>query len=107
MTIDEAIAHCKEVADGCSVTACEADHRQLAEWLRELKERRLSAQLEQTDCEYCHEDRDGFIRPIEKNSHAFVSFRLDGWHIVMRANGWVGRAPIKFCPMCGRRLTDD
>jgi hypothetical protein len=65
-----------------------------------------SAQPEQTDCEYCHEDSDGFVRPIEKNSHAFVSFGLDGWHIAMRATGWVGRAPIKFCPMCGRRLTD-
>jgi len=64
------------------------------------------AQPEQTDCEYCHEDSDGFVRPIEKNSHAFVSFGLDGWHIAMRATGWVGRAPIKFCPMCGRRLTD-
>lgn len=40
MTIDEAIAHCKEVADGCSGTECKADHRQLAEWLKELKERR-------------------------------------------------------------------
>jgi len=64
------------------------------------------AQPEQTDCEYCHEDSDGFVRPIEKNSHAFVSFGLDGWHIAMRATGWVGRAPIKFCPMCGRRLID-
>jgi hypothetical protein len=40
MTIDEAIRHCEEVADGCSGTECEADHRQLAEWLMELKERR-------------------------------------------------------------------
>lgn len=38
MTLDEAIRHCDEVATGC-----EADHRQLAEWLKELKERRSSA----------------------------------------------------------------
>lgn len=57
MTIDEAIKHCLEVAeqkerdsaelidilDELDVDACEecaADHRQLAEWLTELKELR-------------------------------------------------------------------
>lgn len=41
MTIDEAIRHCEEVAEryetqeGCQ--ECAADHRQLAEWLTELK----------------------------------------------------------------------
>lgn len=44
MTLDEAIMHCEEVADRCSVTdgnrTCESDHRQLAEWLRELKKYR-------------------------------------------------------------------
>lgn len=74
--------------------------------IAEVSKMNASAQPEQTACEYCHEDSDGFIRPIEKNSHAFVSFGLNGWHIAMRANGWVGRAPIKFCPICGRRLTN-
>lgn len=41
MTLDQVILHCEEVADRCAVTdgnrKCEADHRQLAEWLRELK----------------------------------------------------------------------
>ena len=40
MTLDDAIDHCKEVASkedgGCKV-ACAEDHRQLAEWLVELK----------------------------------------------------------------------
>ena len=42
MTIDEAIRHCEEVVEryetkeGCQ--ECAADHRQLAEWLTELKE---------------------------------------------------------------------
>ena len=63
MTLDEAIKHCEEVAEeqerkaqcigrqfvgtamanyqnGCF--ECAADHRQLAEWLRELKELRKS-----------------------------------------------------------------
>lgn len=41
MTLDEAILHAEEVADRCAVTdgniKCEMEHRQLAEWLRELK----------------------------------------------------------------------
>ena len=57
MTIDEAIHHCEEVASSCEWEAmkcdesdgyeshvkaeslnCAADHRQLAEWLKDLKE---------------------------------------------------------------------
>ena len=36
MTLDEAIEHCKEKS--CSNTDCAREHRQLAEWLEELKE---------------------------------------------------------------------
>ena len=55
MTLEEAIRHCEEVAKSCQLKAydierddykdleeCAAEHRQLAEWLRELK--RLRAQ---------------------------------------------------------------
>lgn len=42
MTLDEAILYCEKVADQCMITdgnrKCESDHRQLAEWLKELKE---------------------------------------------------------------------
>ena len=39
MTLEEAIKHCEEVAkEKCD--ACGAEHKQLAEWLRELKWRR-------------------------------------------------------------------
>lgn len=38
MTLDEAIKHCEEVANSCDNTECAIDHKQLAEWLRELKE---------------------------------------------------------------------
>lgn len=50
MTLEEAIRHCKEVAKSCQLKAydierddykdleeCAAEHRQLAEWLKELK----------------------------------------------------------------------
>lgn len=39
MTLDEAIAHCDEVAGACD-TECRREHKQLADWLRELKDRR-------------------------------------------------------------------
>ena len=42
MTLDEAIEHAKEVACSCKNEECAADHRQLANWLRELKEYRAA-----------------------------------------------------------------
>lgn len=35
MTLDEAIEHCEEKAKGCD--SCSIEHKQLADWLRELK----------------------------------------------------------------------
>lgn len=40
MTLDEAIAHCRHVASNSVRCACADEHRQLAEWLSELKSRR-------------------------------------------------------------------
>ena len=55
MTLDEAIKHCEEIAEGYErmedshddklreeCLQCATDHRQLAEWLTELKERRAA-----------------------------------------------------------------
>ena len=39
LSLDEAIAHADEVAGDCG-TACKREHKQLADWLRELKSRR-------------------------------------------------------------------
>ena len=39
LSLDEAIAHADEVAGDCC-TACKREHKQLADWLRELKSRR-------------------------------------------------------------------
>lgn len=41
-------------------------------------------------CEYCHEDSDGYVKPIEKNCHAFIRFGMDGWEISLSAKGWNG-----------------
>ena len=63
-----------------------------------------SAQAKQTDCEYCHEDSDGYVRPLERNCHAFVRYGINGWEISLKAKGWSGSAKIKYCPICGREL---
>lgn len=55
-------------------------------------------------CEYCNEDSDGYVKPIEKNNHAFVRFGMNGWELSLRANGWHGSTKIMYCPMCGREL---
>ena len=39
MTLDEAIEHAEEVADS-KCDSCGAEHRQLADWLKELKDLR-------------------------------------------------------------------
>lgn len=57
-------------------------------------------------CEYCHEDAGGYVKPIEKNGHAFLHFGIIGWSLALRANRWSGEAPINFCPMCGRKLRE-
>jgi len=57
-----------------------------------------------SECKYCHEDSDGYVKPLEKNCHAYIGFGMRGWVIELKAKGWRGKAPIKFCPMCGRRL---
>ena len=56
-------------------------------------------------CEYCNEDPDGYVKPIEKNNHAFIRFGASGWELSLRAKGWSGSAKIKYCPMCGRNLS--
>ena len=37
MTLEEAIEHCEEVASNCDNKECALDHKQLAEWLKELQ----------------------------------------------------------------------
>lgn len=56
-------------------------------------------------CEYCNEDANGFVTPIEKNGHAFVRFGMNGWELSLKANGWHESTKIRYCPMCGRDLS--
>ena len=45
MTLDEAIKHCEEKS--CGNSKCALEHRQLAEWLEELKEYRKNVRKEE------------------------------------------------------------
>ena len=54
MTLDEAIKHCEDVVGANEVLGdaeCAADHRQLAEWLKELKEAKRLLKLAVEDIE--------------------------------------------------------
>lgn len=66
----------------------------------------MSAEPEQTNCEYCHEDSNGYVRPIEKNSHAWLVRRGRTMKLRVSFKGGYSECDILYCPMCGRRLTD-
>ena len=82
LTLDEAIKHCLEVAENNEQFAsgkwigskgeanrqeceqCAADHRQLAEWLTELKNRREVSEIEKRSIEKCDKCSDIFDCPL-------------------------------------------
>ena len=88
----------------CDLTA--GDDEPCTEKCNDIKilEKLPSAKSENADCIYCHEDSDGYVKPIEKNCHAFIRFGMNGWELDLKANGWHGSAKIRYCPMCGRKL---
>ena len=65
MTLDEAIKHCEKVASRCTTNRfCAEEHRQLAEWLKELKaykgqqpcEDCISREMAMKECYTIHDD---------------------------------------------------
>ena len=90
MTIEEAIKHCEEVAEKKEYIAesvegfdeytreecleCAKEHRQLAEWLRELKGYRNSPVLQRwlKQCDTCkHESKRASEAPCKSCCHTF------------------------------------
>ena len=59
MTLDEAIKHCKEVADTCENKECSIEHEQLAEWLKELKTYKNKRAIKCKDIIDKHVNRNG------------------------------------------------
>ena len=48
MTLNQAILHTNEVAVKCSSSKCSLEHKQLAKWLIELKNRRKEEKLQKS-----------------------------------------------------------
>lgn len=100
MTLDEAIKHCLDIADGqdkCAeisvseyakerISQCAADHRQLAEWLRELKERRSGGWIS------CEERLPEVNEPVLFVFNTGSGFKavMYGWHETIKGlgSGW-------------------
>ena len=61
MTLDEAIQHCKEKS--CGNSLCAKEHKQLAEWLAELKCLRSCSEL--------YKERTDVLRKISDNMGLF------------------------------------
>ena len=98
MTLEEAILHCEEVADRCAVTdgdrLCEDNHRQLAEWLQELKKRR--AQEKEAHWEFAG---DGVYCSGGNGCGQFIPIEH---HIL--ATGTLERWWMRYCPNCGAKM---
>jgi hypothetical protein len=90
-SIDDAIKHCEEVAEEqewqayksvsrtyverMSCEECAKEHRQLAEWLKELK----AYKNERVSCEYCkYNDRQQHERPCSLCKHNFKDMFEEG-----------------------------
>lgn len=58
-----------------------------------------------TECEYCTGDSDGFKNMLDNS--AIICAHGNNPVIKIKANGRQWIFPIRFCPMCGRRLKDD
>lgn len=71
MTIDEAIKHCKDKA--CDNTACAIEHKQLAEWLEELKKYR-NRELKESEDEKI---RKGIIEYLEQSQFGEEHYLID------------------------------
>ena len=60
MTIEQAIEHAEDIAISAIGCECREEHRQLAEWLRELQERRKV-----DSCDGCVYEEGSFLRCVK------------------------------------------
>ena len=96
MTLDEAILHAEEVADRCAVTdgniQCENDHRQLAEWLKELKQLREQTRWISVSERLPKDDEDVLVC-FEQGGMAVAYYHIDNTYYPtqfedMNETGW-------------------
>lgn len=65
MTLDDAIKHCQQVANE-SECECANEHKQLAEWLKELKKFRQEQTNEEWFCGLSTEEKAEFFANVER-----------------------------------------
>ena len=105
ITLDEAIKHCEEVAErlensckrdwmGEDDERCASEHRQLAEWLKELKEYKANRE---GYCNWCSNLKDRHLR-IE---YYWIDDEGNTASYVGKTNQ-VATGIARFCPCCGR-----
>jgi hypothetical protein len=115
MTIDEAIRHCEEVAEQNETQAdkwqeeggeqwgkttacreCAADHRQLAEWLTELKDLREENKVLISECDRLIKEKGELLSKVSggdvlricrleeqlEKAKRLLKSAIDEWHIV-------------------------
>ena len=95
MTLEEAIIHAKEVVDSYSDTVpncdCANEHRQLVEWLTELKERREK------------EPKHGEWEKVRFEGEHKIMARCTNCKVCFDPYSTTKNFPI--CPYCGAKMT--
>ena len=101
MTLDEAIGHVENVAEDLhTFCPCRNEYRQLADWLKELRElktgKKAGTWLNGDDFEYEFAECSNCGRPQYAgwNSHAEAETMIGSFH-----------ANYRFCPGCGAEMT--
>ena len=95
MTINEAIKHCEEVAERYErmedshddklkeeCLQCAADHRQLAEWLTELKELKEENKVLMSECDRLIKEKGKLVKSNEDMKELLLKACNDIYHYV-------------------------
>ena len=89
MTLDDAIKHCQQVADE-SDCECADEHRQLAEWLQELKEFKQMQTNEEWFCGLSTTEKSEFLSTMVKEAIEVHEKHGITWHeAVSWWDGWL------------------
>ena len=96
MTLEEAIIHAEEVAERCAVTdgniKCESEHRQLAEWLKELKQLKEQTRWIPVS-EKLPKDHENVLIYLSSNQITIGSYNSHRLPFMDKPIGWGADAP--------------